>query len=353
LAIVAALALLYREQFPIRTLARAGGIAALGFVLMATPIMIAESKLPPEVAGGDAGQRGQLLIFDKGREVQQGWVFADSRAEGVKTNIRNGLTTFNDDLRDHGWIYDSPGHGFVDPLTGVLIWLGLGAAVLALARRRARDPWAVVSIVGFLSIWLAFAFIVNKAPNYTRLLIVLPFVAYLTVQGVRTLAGLVGRVIRDPDRPSLERRAVQATMVAALAIVAIWNVSIAWDFVDTGRERGDDIGSTGRYISAHKDVPGQKFIMAAQESGPYQYYTWGTPSAWVSRMALFAKDLSQVGVAPDPLAVRTLPGPPPYAIFMRGSLWNATSADLRGKWPQLRMRVLVPEKDLVVVEVPA
>ena len=35
---------------------------------------------------------------------------------------------------------------------------------------------------GFVVLWLSFALLVNKAPNYTRLLITLPFVAYLVVE---------------------------------------------------------------------------------------------------------------------------------------------------------------------------
>lgn len=350
IAALTVLVLLYRKEFPLRAAVRAGAIAAIGFVLMAAPVLIAESKLPPEVAGGDYGQRAQLLIFAKGREVQKDWVFADSVSDGVRTNIRQGLTTFNDEIHDHGWIYENRGHGFVDPLTGILIWLGLGAVVLALVRRR-REPWAVVPIVGFVSAWLAFAFIVNKAPNYTRLLIVLPFVAYLAVEGIRALAALVGRALRDPDRPGLERRASTVAMVAALVIVGIWNLSIAWDFVDTGRERGDDIGTTGRYVAAHKDVPGQKFYIAAQESGPYQYFAWGASPQWVQRMTLFANDQAQVG-AVDPNILRDIAQPPPFAIFMREQLWRETSSDLQAKWPQARMRTLVPEKGLVVVEVP-
>ena len=42
---------------------------------------------------------------------------------------------------------------------------------------------------GFLSLWLSFAFLVNKAPNYTRLLITLPFVAFLVTEAVRWMVG--------------------------------------------------------------------------------------------------------------------------------------------------------------------
>jgi hypothetical protein len=352
IAILVVFALAYRKQFPLGRLARAGAICALGFVIMAGPILIAEAKAPPEVAGGDAGQRAQLLIFAKGREVQQGWVFADSWQDGFKTNIQHGLATFNNRVVDHGWIYENRGHGFVDPFTGILIWVGLGAILFGLLRGRA-DPWAVVPIVGFVVLWLSFAFIVNKSPNYTRLLIVLPFVAYLVVQGVQVLGAFLGRAFRDPDRPGLARSVATATMVAALGIVAVWNLAIAWDYVDEGRNKGDDIGTTGRYVSANKNVPGQKFFIAAQEDGAYKYYEWGTPSAWVTRLTLFAKDGSQIGSPIDPGAISAFSAEPPFAIFMTGTLWKSTSQTLLGRWPQARVRSLVPEKDLVVVEVPS
>lgn len=352
IAILVVLALAYRKQFPLPRLARAGAICALGFVIMAGPILVAEAKAPPEVTGGDTGQRSQLLIFSQGRELQQRWVFAESWQEGMETNISNGLTTFNNRVVDHSWIYENHGHGFVDPLTGILLWVGLAAVAIALLRRRG-DPWMVVPVIGFVVLWLSFAFVVNKAPNYTRLLIVLPFVAFLVVQGVRALGTLVGLALRDPDRPSLEGRAATATMVTVLGFVGIWNLAIAWDYVQEGRSKGDDIGSTGRYVSAHKDVPGQKFFIAAQEDGAFKYYEWGTPAVWVSRLTLFAKDASQIGAPIDPSAISSFTAEPPFAIFMTGGLWRSTSPIVLGRWPQARTRTLSEDKDLVVVEVPS
>ena len=51
---------------------------------------------------------------------------------------------------------------------------------------------------GFLALWLSFAFLVNKAPNYTRLLVTLPFVAFLVTEAVRWLVGRWRSIPRGP-----------------------------------------------------------------------------------------------------------------------------------------------------------
>ncbi len=54
-------------------------------------------------------------------------------------------------------------------------------------------------------LWLSFAFLINKAPNYTRLLITLPFVAYFVAVATRFLAGRVQLIALlptgDPSGP--------------------------------------------------------------------------------------------------------------------------------------------------------
>ena len=76
----------------------------------------------------------------------------------------------------------------MDPLTGILLWIGVAVLGIRVIRRRA-DEGVLLALSGFLVLWLSFAFIINKAPNYTRLLITLPFVAYLVTEAVRWLAG--------------------------------------------------------------------------------------------------------------------------------------------------------------------
>jgi 4-amino-4-deoxy-L-arabinose transferase-like glycosyltransferase len=331
------LALLYRQRFPLRKLARLGSIAAAGFVLMAAPVLIAESKstLPP----GDAAPRAQLLIYSDAREVQKNWVNADSEWEGIKKNISFGLTTFNSDVVDHGWIYENRGHGFVDPLTGILLWIGVGVVGWRLLRRR-DPPWAMLALGSFVFLWLSFAFLVNKAPNYTRLLIVLPFVAYLVTEAVRAIGLRV-------ERRYGFRRAVPVVAVSAVAAIGVWNLAIAWDFIDKGRKEGEPIGSTGRYVEAHRDTPGQKSYLSADEDA-WKYFVWGNDQ---QRVQLFAHE-GQVGPVVAPASLGSFTPAPPFAIFMRRDLFATAESNLTTRYPEGRLRDITPDGRLVVFEVP-
>jgi hypothetical protein len=336
------LALFYRASFPLRKLGTAGAIAATGFVLAAGPILIAETKLPPGVIPSN---RETLLIFPEARKLQQQWVFADSEWEGYKVNVSHGLTTFNNDVVDHSWIYDNFGHGFVDPLTGILLWVGVGVVLVALVRGRA-PPWVLLPLGSFIGLWLSFAFLVNKAPNYTRLLITLPFVAFLVTEAVRFLAGRT--------KPWVERwGAAQATHAplafAAITLTALvaWNITIAWDFIQDGRKNGEPIGSTGRYVESHRSPREKKFYLAADDT--WKYYDWLQSD---QRLRYFAHE-GQVEPVLSPSALRSFDKPPPFALFLRRELFATAERDLTARYPQGRLASIVPDGRLVVFEVPS
>ncbi len=330
------LAFLYRDRFPLRKLAQLGAIALAGFALMAGPVMIAESKIPPETTP----QRDVLMIYPEARQLQQGWVFATSEWEGFKTNISHGLGVFNNNEHDNAWIYENRGHGFVDPLTGILVWVGVAVVGLGLIKRR-RDPVDLLVLSGFLALWLSFAFLVNKAPSYPRLLIILPFVAYLVTEAVRYIAGR-WRSLRFG--PAL-------VTGAAIGVIVVWNVAISWDFVQQGRQNGEAIGSTARYVDTRKDDPGQIFYMATSAGSPY--YVWGDEGTALSRIQLFANSPSQVGAAIDPVALRDFNAPAPLSLFMRREVWQTASTELADKYPRGRIRNVTPDGARVVLEVPS
>ena len=337
IAFLLGLGLLYKQQFPRRTLLGLGAVAVAGFVLTVTPIFYAESQIPSYVA---SGQKDSLLIYDDAREQQRGWVHAETQFEGYKTNVRHGLGTFNSTVVDHSWIYPNYGHGFVDPLTGILLWLGVGVVGVALIRRRRQDEAALLMLGGFLVLWLSFAFLVNKAPNYTRLLVTLPFVAFLVTEAVRWLAG---RWRSIPRAPAL-------IAVGFLSVIVIWNIAIAWDWIDEGRRKGDPIGSTGRYAESRKDEPGHILYLANSAAQPY--YVWGDDPT-MSRLRYFVNDMSQIGASIDPVSLRDFSAPAPFSLLMRREVWQTAAMELSDRYPRGRIRNITPDGARVVLEVPS
>jgi 4-amino-4-deoxy-L-arabinose transferase-like glycosyltransferase len=334
-----ALGILYRKRFSVRQLLTVGAITASGFVLVATPIIYAESQIPASQNRQEGGQRVSLMIFPEGRAEQKAWVFANSEWDGWKTNVRLGLETFNGKGVDHGWIYVNNGHGFVDPVTGIVLWLGVGLVGLALIRRRRDDPGALFMLGGFILLYLSFAFVVNKAPNYTRLLITLPFVAYFVTEAVRWAA----------NRWRSVRFAPALLITAFLAAVVVLNVSAAWDFIQKGRREGDPIGSTGRYVRAHENVPGQKYFVATSNLTPY--YEWGDNNASIARITLFEGKVAPQVI--DPQALPQFSAAPPFALLMRRVAWQPVAAQLADRYPRGRIRNVSPDGARVVFEVPS
>src|SRR5262245_9161272 len=337
IAFLVALGLIYRKRFPARQLLTVGAITAAGFALGASPIICSESQIPQTEGRQGSGQRVSLMIFSEGRAEQKDWVFAKSEWEGWKKNVQMGLETFNSKDVDHGWIYINPGHGFVDPVTGIVLWLGVGLVGVALIRRRRDDPGALLMLGGFLLLYLSFAFVVNKAPNYTRLLIALPFVAYFVTEAVRWAA----------NRWRSVRYAPQILVGAFLAAVIGLNLAAGWDFIQQGRKNGDPIGSTTRYVAAHKNIPGEKFYVASSEAAPY--YEWGGGGDRLNRFA----PREQLAPLIDPTQLQGFSATPPFSLLMRREVWAPVSTQLAERYPRGRIRNITPDGARVVLEVPS
>jgi hypothetical protein len=346
LLFLAGLALWYRRSIPIRRVAALGAIAATGAVLTAGPVIVAGLQAPPEI---NEQQRLALLVFPESRELQKTWVFADSETEGIRKNISYGLTAFNSDKSDNAWNYPNLGHGFVDPLTGILLWIGVGVLFVRLLRRR-EEPWALLPLGSFLALWLGLAFLVNKAPNYPRLLITLPFVAYLVTVAVTAIVQPLRERLAERDQ-AWGARAVGGLATVTVAAIAVWNLAIAWDFVSLGQRTGDDIGSTGRYITSHSHVEGVRFYLSASED-IYPYYVWGWPQMWRERMLIFTDD-EQIGDLVEPDALGDFSPQGPFVLFMNRDLYSKYAGELARKYPQARVRSVTSDGRLVAFDASA
>lgn len=337
------LAIAYRGELGLSRIAGMGAIAAAAFALVVTPYAIAYEKAPAELKQHTAQAN---LLTSEGRKFQQSWVFAPTVWAGYKRNVVNGLTAFNYGRDDHAWIYLDNGHGIVDPLTGILLWVGV-LAVLVRAVRRRGPPWPLLPLVGFLTLWLTYAFLIGQAPDYSRMLIILPFVAYLVAEAVRGLAELAPRVV------TIGRRHVAVAVpvaVAALLAIGVWNGFIGWDYIDKGKATGDDIGGTGRYVQRFSHNPREHFYIAADQSD-WKYYSWGWPSMWEERIRIFTANDNQVGGVISPASLATFSASAPFTVFTSSGLWRQAQSEFESRYPDPHIDQITPDGRLIAVRV--
>ncbi|MCH7641238.1 hypothetical protein IID22_03515 [Patescibacteria group bacterium] len=341
-------ALFFRQTIKLKKLARLAVVSLLGFVLVVAPIGVATAK---QINGGEAliYQRGQLLIFPEGRRLQQQWVLASSISEGVKTNIIQGLTVFNNRAHDQGYMYFNRGHGFVDPLTGVLIWVGLLAIFSKIVIKSERREADFLVLGSFLLLWLIFSFVVNKAPNYGRLLIILPFGAYFAVWGIKIISDFLGKQLGKTGLASVSA-ITKAVFGLTIVIIAFWNLAIYGDFIRQGVTEGNDVGGTARYIETRKTIPDYSYYLAADKEYPYFYTNPGSPWEWKDWISFFVGE-TQLAKVVSPESFLEAIDSPPFTIFMSQSLWQVSEAALIDLYPNLTIHSITPNSSLVALEV--
>ncbi len=334
-----------------------GGYTAIfliGWALVAAPVMIA-SRANSTLAF--AYTRQQFLIFPEGRKLEQDWTGEKTPAGAWKANIRNGMTMFNSRMHDQGYIYPNYKHGFVDPITGILLWLGFIVAGARLLRNRtellsdtekgATALGDLIALVGFLTIYLSSALVITKAPNYTRLLVVLPFVSYLAGIALWKMADWLTRGLADAvGRARQTMRG--AAVCTGVALVALWNISIFNDFVAVGRGSGNDVGSTGRYVEARKNAAGYTWVLAADKANPY--FSWGEVWQWRDWVGFFAGPNQNMLVSPL-AGLSSLNVTGGFTVFITNAAWQSVEAQFRLRHPLYEVSWLTPDSRLLAVDV--
>ena len=328
------LLLAVRSKAKLPALAKITAISLLGFGLVLAPLIAATIKSPQTEFDW---VRTRMLIFPEGQDLQKEWVYAPTVGEGIKINTIRGITLFNNNVYDQNNVYVNFGHGFVDPLTGVLVWVGF---VLFLFKPIKKDEDYLVA-GSFLMIWLILGLLFNKAPHYNSLLIILPFVAFLTIEASKSMSGVI---------PKLLKSALPISKIAFIIIIAsifLWNMLIFADFVKTGIAHGDDIGSTARYVEARKNIQNYSFILLANKE--YPYYSWGDAYGWKARIMFFAGDQQNVKVvSPDDLTKNLEEAP--LTVFMSQKLWLKINNSLTNKFPDLKIHDIKPDSSLIAIE---
>ncbi len=340
-----------------RSLVISASILVVGWGIVTAPILIASAKAPPQFL---QYQREQLLIYPEGRKNAQFWTGTKTGRDALIANAGNGLRTFNARIVDHGWLYPNINHGFTDPATGALLWVGfLVAASRLIGQMRKRKSESreafsaeslgdLIALAGFLVLYLSLAFLVTKAPNYQRLLMILPFVAYLAATGLWWIVDVTVSTVGSRLTGFVSRGIRSLATGAAVAGILAANLVIFGDFVTIGRREGHDVGSTGRLVEARKIESGHSWILAADKEN--LYYWWGEPFFWQGWLGFFAAPNQPVRVVP-PSALDTLKTPRRSTVFIAFVVWQKHEKEFRATHDVTSIKAVVPGGRLLAVEV--
>lgn len=278
-------------------------VTLVGFLMAICPFVVSGLNTPRTgIARPGSYMTRQILFFPGGREVQKEITGSESEWSGIKLNIVNGLTAFNSKGKRFDGSPFAVAHWdmyvkFVDSLTGVLLWVGVFFMFLTLRR---REPEEVVLLLHFLLLFLTFSFFVTGAPNIPRLIITLPFVAFLSVFGV--YSAVSGMASRLPKIRKFRYKALMGKLCVGVvvAVILLLNIQIGSGYITKRSHGGEDpmFDATHFIYRQMRQVP-QTLFSTDKKSGPYTA-SWGADDwqrAWfnllaISRQPFVMRDMS-------------------------------------------------------------
>jgi hypothetical protein len=206
----------------------------------------------------------------------------------------------------------------------------------------------VVALTGFAILYLTLAFLVTKAPNYQRLLMILPFAAYLAAAGLWSITRFSVGLLSNVATPRRRRMVMDCAVALVIALVLAINVSIFRDFTLAGRRDGHEVGSTGRMVAARRYESGHTWILAADKEHPY--YFWGEPWWWQGWLGFFAGANQPVQVIP-PAMLDSSVFPTGATVFASRSVWMKYGPEFRSDHSVTSVTNVVSDGRLLAVEV--
>ena len=314
----------------------------VGFLLVATPMFIASYKAP-ESASKYAKE--QMLIYPEGRAFIQSWLGTNDLTTALLQNTVAGLSAFNSNSPDGGIIYRHDGNGFVDPLTGLFLWLG----VFAVIKRKNKTIFGVFIISGFAFIWLFTSFLTNKNPSFTRLLVLLPFVVTLSFEGINFLATiLAGFFVRARKLFYYKYRLITFLTVLTVSL----NLYLYANYISKGLQDREVAGATMRYIDSRKNIANSHYYFASDEQ---HLYHWHGGYDWMDWIRLSTSPDQTVARLPPDLLINNseqLNLLKPAVILLPNSLWEISREKIVRQFPNAVIYPITGNRKQIAVEIP-
>jgi hypothetical protein len=230
-------------------------------------------------------------------------------------------------------------------LTGILLWAGVVWTLSKLRERREED---FLVITGFALLWLTFSFITVKAPNYTRMLLTLPFVAYLAIRGVELVAGQLNRLIARRSKPAAGLFTTPRLSNLLVIGIVLWNLGVYADYVITGLVEREALGATSRYVQARSDDDDQAYFIAADKE--HEFFDGGEPWHWEGLLRFLVGEDAHIEVVPTDLRGHEF-GSGPFSVFMLKEVWQLNAACFTSAYPHRRVHPLTADGRYLAIEV--
>ncbi len=287
----------------------------LGFTIVAAPMIL--NVMTTRTEQWDYPEH-QIVLFARGRQLTREWEWTPNTALALARNSWKGLTVFNNNIPDRGMIYLNAGHGFVDPLSGILLWIG----VLMVFRRRQKSMPDRLALSGFLFIWLSLSLLTTKNPEYSRMLVVLPFVIYLVFTGLQWTANAA-------PSPAWKK----GVLVLGACAMAVWNVAIYADFGKLYNLGGDPGSSTVRYAESRRALSNYHYYIVIDDAQPYIAFGKSSWKGWIdlfidpSQSVEMLDSTAFLNKDPLPLMAR------PFTLFVNKKVWEASRSKMLALYP--------------------
>jgi len=339
LAFVALIPIFFRNEISWRQVRKTTLISILGFLVTAGPIIL-HSTIKADPVHFQS-RKAKLLIHPEGREHQKNVYRFSTIEEGIKLNIKNGLTIFNSKHYDRGNHYLNRRYGFVDPLTGIFIWIGL----LSYLFRRKKEMKDVLILSSFLSLWFIFIFISGLTPVFMRLLIILPLVACLTAEGLRVGIYFIGKFVFHRFFHGSSAQLIK-NILFLFGIIGIvgWNGYMWSDYIKSGLTENYLRGKTLRYVEDRKIHQNHMFYLIYDAFS--DKHSKGAQKSFNKR----AENPERVSAVPlDHILNETYDHP--FTIFIHQNLWIKIKGAFLQKYSQPKIHFLNSQGDFLAIEV--
>ena len=323
------------------------GASLAGAMLVISPLFITNTRHNDQYTTAY-----RLMITPEGLEHQRLHAAGDrenpdlSTLGGLIFNIEKGLMGFNSREWDGGGMYRNPDHGFVDPLTGAMLWVGLLSVVLSWRAGRLPRYGDLLAVSSFVFLLLLLALVINQAPNYTRMLVALPFAAYLAAKGLKSVSQYAGRLIRA--QVTIENAQLEsAFLITGLLVIGLWNFKFVGDYIQFSWEDGSIRGATARYLLERADDEDTDVFLIADDE--YPYYDWGDREVWMDWVGFFTgPDQDAIFMEPDDF----LDAPPdaPFVVLLSNDLFELARDRLDPQYPNLALQAMHPDGSVVAVQ---